>query len=65
MTETILDVLDKQVIMSPGSQQIIKEIPNKDDRKVVVHSTQDIMPDISTQRGIILACSYQSGRITG
>ena len=50
MTETILDILDKQVIMSPGSQQIIKEIPNKDDQKVVVHSTQDIMPDVSTQR---------------
>ena len=39
MTETILDVLDKQVITSPGSQQITKEIPNKDDQKVVDHST--------------------------
>ena len=39
MTEMILDVLDKQVIMSPGSQQITKEIPNQDDQKVVDHST--------------------------
>ena len=50
MTETILDILDKQVIMSPGSQQTIKEIPNKNDQKVVVHSTQDIIPETSTQR---------------
>ena len=50
MTETILDVLDKQVIMPPGSQQTIKEIPNKDDQKVVVHSTQDMIPETSTQR---------------
>ena len=50
MTETILDILDKQVIMSPGSQQTIKEIPNKDDQKVVVHSTQDMIPETSTQR---------------
>ena len=50
MTEMILDVLDKQVITSPGSQQTIKEIPNKDDQKVVVHSTQDIKPETSTQR---------------
>ena len=50
MTETILDILDKQVLMSPDSQQTIKEIPNKDDQKVVVHSTQDIIPETSTQR---------------
>ena len=50
MTETILDFLDKQVITSPGSQQTIKEIPNKDDQKVVVHSTQDILSETSTQR---------------
>ena len=48
MTETILDILDKQVITSPGSQQTIKEIPHKDDQKVVVHSTQDIIPETST-----------------
>ena len=50
MTETILDVLDKQVITSPGSQQTNKEIPDKDDQKVLVHSTQDIRPETSTQR---------------
>ena len=53
MTETILDVLNKQVIMSPGSQQTIKEIPNKDDQKVLVHSTQDIYTrNIYTKRGL-------------
>ena len=38
------------MITSPGSQQTIKEAPNKDDQKVVVHSTQDIIPETSTQR---------------
>ena len=33
MTETILDFLDKQVIMSPGSQQTTKDIPKKDVQK--------------------------------
>ena len=50
MTEMILDVLDKQVITSPGSQQITKEVPNKDDQKIVDHSTQDIGPGILTQK---------------
>ena len=45
MTETILDVLDKHVIASPGSQQITKDIPNKDD-----HSAQDIRPKMITQK---------------
>ena len=48
MTETILDILDKQVITSPGSQQITKEIPNKDHQKVVDHSTQGIKPEMVT-----------------
>ena len=65
MTEMILDILDKQVITSPRSQQTTKEIPNKDDQKVVVHSTQSTRPETSTQEKIILTCSYQSGRITG
>ena len=33
MTETISDILDKQVIASPGSQQITKDIPNKGETK--------------------------------
>ena len=50
MTETILDVLDKQVIASPGSQQITKDIPNKDDQKILDHSTQGIRPETFTQK---------------
>ena len=65
MTETILDILDKQVIMSPGSQQITKDIPNKDDQKLIHHSTQGIRPETFTQKRITLTCSYQLGRITG
>ena len=49
-TEMILDVLDKQVITSPGSQQTTKERPNKDDQKVIDHNTQGIGPETSTQR---------------
>ena len=44
MTETILDILDKQVIMSPGPQQTTKEIPKKEDQKVLDHSTQGVRP---------------------
>ena len=47
MTEMILDVLDKQVLTSPGSQQPTKEIPKKDDQKVVDHSTQGVRPEMS------------------
>ena len=50
MTETILDILDKQVIASPGSQQITKGIPKKDDQNVVDHSTQGVGPEMSTQK---------------
>ena len=50
MTETILDVLDKQVITSPGSQRITKDTSNKDDQKVIDHSTQDIRPETFTQK---------------
>ena len=50
MTETILDVLDKQVAMFPGSQQTTEEIPTKDDQKVVVHSTQSMGPVMPTKR---------------
>ena len=47
MTETILDILDKQVAMSPGSQQPTKGLPSKDDQKEIV---QSIEPGISTQK---------------
>ena len=50
MMEMILDVLDKQVAMSPGSQQPIKEISTKDDQQVVVHSTQSTGPEMSTKK---------------
>ena len=50
MTETILDILDKQVITSPGPQQTTKEIPKKEDQKVLDHSTQGVRPKMSTQK---------------
>ena len=50
MMEMILDILDKQVAMSPGSQQLTKEISTKDDQKVVVHSTQSTGPEMSTKK---------------
>ena len=50
MTEIILDVLDKQVIMSPGPQQITKEMPKEEDQKVLDHSTQGVRPKTSTQK---------------
>ena len=40
MTETILDVLDKQVVMSPGSQQHTKGLSSKDDQKEMVQSKE-------------------------
>ena len=50
MMETILDALDEQVAMSPGSQQPTKELSIKDDQKVVVQSTQNTGPDMSTKK---------------
>ena len=47
MTETILDILDKQVAMSPGSQQPTKELTSKDDQNEIV---QSIEPGVSTQK---------------
>ena len=47
MTETILDILDKQVATSPGSQQPTKESSSKDDQKEIV---QSIGPGVSTQK---------------
>ena len=48
MTEMILDILDKQVAMSPGSQQLTKELSSKDDQNEIV---QSIGPGVSTQKG--------------
>ena len=50
MMETILDILDKQVAMSPGSQQLTKELSSKDDQKVIVQSTQNTGPGVSNQK---------------
>ena len=50
MTETILDVLDKQVPTSPGSQQPTKELSSKDDQKVIVQGTQSTGPEVSTKK---------------
>ena len=40
MTETILDILDKQVATSPGSQQHTKGLSSKDGQKEVVKSKE-------------------------
>ena len=40
MTETILDILDKQIVTSPGSQQHAKEPPFVDNQKEVVKSKE-------------------------
>ena len=40
MTETILDILDKQVITSPGSQQHTKQLPPVKDQKGVVKNKE-------------------------
>ena len=50
MTETILDALDKHVIGSPGSQQLTRDMPNKDDQKVIDPSTQGIGTETITQK---------------
>ena len=47
MTEMILDILDKQMAMSPGSQQPTKGSSSKDDQKEIV---QSIGPGVSTQK---------------
>ena len=47
MTETILDILDKQVAMSPSSQQHIKGLSSNDNQKEVVKSKE---PKASTQK---------------
>ena len=51
MTETILDALDKQVIVSPGSQQIPKDIPHKDEQEIMDPSTQGIRSETFTKKG--------------
>ena len=47
MTETILDILDKQVAMSPSSQQQTKVMSSKDNQKEVVKSKE---PKASPQK---------------
>ena len=47
MTETILDVLDKQVATSPGSQQHAKGLSSNDDQKEMIKSKE---PRVSTQK---------------
>ena len=47
MTEMILDILDKQVAMSPGSQQPTKGLSSKDDQKEMVQSME---PGVPTQK---------------
>ena len=47
MTEMILDVLDKQVVASPGSQQHTKGLSPKDDQKEMVQSEElRVYPDL-------------------
>ena len=47
MMETILDILDKQVAMSPGSQQPTKELSIKDGQHEIV---QSIGPEVPVQK---------------
>ena len=47
MTEMILDILDKQVAMSPGSQQHTKGLSSNDQQKEVVKSKE---PKASSQK---------------
>ena len=47
VTETILDILDKQVATSPSSQQHLKGLSSKDDQTEVVKSKE---PKASTQK---------------
>ena len=47
MTEPILDVLDKQIATSPGSQQHIKGLSSNNHQKEVVKSKE---PKTSSQR---------------
>ena len=47
MMETISDILDKQVAMSPGSQQPTKGLSSRDNQKEMVQSME---PGVSTQK---------------
>ena len=44
MTEMILDVLDKQVVTSPGSQQHDKKLSPRSDQKEKVYSEEPMVP---------------------
>ena len=47
MTEMILDILDKQVVTSPGSHQYVKGLSSNDDQKEMIKSKE---PRVSTQK---------------
>ena len=47
MTEMILDILDKQVAMSPGSQQPAKGLPSNGDQKEMIKSKE---PRVAAQK---------------
>ena len=47
MTEMILDILDKQVATSPGSQQHVKGLSSNDDQKEMIKSKES---RVSTQK---------------
>ena len=50
MTETILDALDKQVVVSPGSQQLPNENPHKGDQEIIDPSTPGIRLESFNQK---------------
>ena len=50
MTETILDALDKQVVASPGSQQLPIEKPHKGDQETLDPSTPGIGLEMYNQK---------------
>ena len=51
MTETILDALDKQVVASPGSQQLPIEKPHKGDQETIDPSTPGMRSESYDQKG--------------
>ena len=62
MMETILDVLDKQVAMSPGSQQQTKGLSSDDNQTKVTQSKE---PKTSFKKKVILIYFYLLWKITG
>ena len=62
MTKMILDILDKQMVTSPGSQQHTKKLSPKSDQKEMVQSEK---PRVSAKKKIILIYSCPLGKMTG